>query len=67
MPRLTCPVCKKRFEQAASSSLPFCGPRCKQIDLGRWLSEDYAVPNRALDEEDADDQCSAPPPEEDNH
>lgn len=23
---------------------PFCGPRCKSIDLGKWLSEDYRVP-----------------------
>jgi hypothetical protein len=22
---------------------PFCGRRCRTIDLGRWLSEDYQV------------------------
>lgn len=22
---------------------PFCSKRCKLIDLGRWLSEDYKV------------------------
>ena len=25
---------------------PFCGKRCKTIDLGRWLSEDYRVPEK---------------------
>jgi endogenous inhibitor of DNA gyrase (YacG/DUF329 family) len=25
---------------------PFCSGRCKQIDLGRWLGEDYRVPDR---------------------
>jgi endogenous inhibitor of DNA gyrase (YacG/DUF329 family) len=28
---------------------PFCSPRCKTIDLGRWLTEDYRIP--APDEE----------------
>jgi endogenous inhibitor of DNA gyrase (YacG/DUF329 family) len=29
---------------------PFCSPRCKTIDLGRWLDEAYRVPaEEALD------------------
>jgi uncharacterized protein len=24
---------------------PFCSERCKLADLGRWLSEDYRVPD----------------------
>jgi endogenous inhibitor of DNA gyrase (YacG/DUF329 family) len=23
---------------------PFCSPRCKKIDLGRWLGEKYTLP-----------------------
>jgi endogenous inhibitor of DNA gyrase (YacG/DUF329 family) len=23
---------------------PFCSERCKLVDLGRWLSEEYRVP-----------------------
>jgi endogenous inhibitor of DNA gyrase (YacG/DUF329 family) len=23
---------------------PFCSPRCRSIDLGRWLGEKYRVP-----------------------
>jgi endogenous inhibitor of DNA gyrase (YacG/DUF329 family) len=26
---------------------PFCSERCKLADLGRWLSEDYRVPDHA--------------------
>jgi hypothetical protein len=26
---------------------PFCSERCKMADLGRWLSEDYRVPDDA--------------------
>ena len=24
--------------------MPFCGPRCRQIDLKRWLGEEYHLP-----------------------
>jgi endogenous inhibitor of DNA gyrase (YacG/DUF329 family) len=34
---------------------PFCSPRCKTIDLGRWLGETYRIP---ADEEGAEE----PPP-----
>ncbi|MGC4002404.1 MAG: DNA gyrase inhibitor YacG [Pirellulales bacterium] len=38
---MICPVCDVVFESknAPQASLPFCSARCKQIDLGRWLSE----------------------------
>jgi len=26
---------------------PFCSKRCRIIDLGRWLGEDYRVPEKA--------------------
>jgi endogenous inhibitor of DNA gyrase (YacG/DUF329 family) len=25
---------------------PFCSPRCRKIDLGRWLDGRYAIPDR---------------------
>ncbi|HEX3655151.1 MAG TPA: DNA gyrase inhibitor YacG [Pirellulales bacterium] len=40
----TCPVCGVRFDLHASSAPPFCSPRCRRVDLGRWFSEDYAMP-----------------------
>ncbi len=36
-----CPVCRK---PAAPGLRPFCSERCRQVDLGRWLAEDYAIP-----------------------
>jgi endogenous inhibitor of DNA gyrase (YacG/DUF329 family) len=40
---MRCPVCGK---PAASEPRlrPFCGKRCADVDLGRWLTEQYAVP-----------------------
>jgi endogenous inhibitor of DNA gyrase (YacG/DUF329 family) len=35
--------------------LPFCSPRCKSIDLGRWLGETYRIP--------ADGESDVSPPE----
>lgn len=40
-----CPICKKKAApRAKNPSFPFCSPRCKSVDLGKWLSEEYRVP-----------------------
>jgi uncharacterized protein len=33
---------------------PFCSERCKMADLGRWLSEDYRVPDEPADSPSAE-------------
>jgi endogenous inhibitor of DNA gyrase (YacG/DUF329 family) len=49
-----CPICKKEVApRAQNPSFPFCSSRCKQVDLGKWLNEEYAVP--AIDSPDDDD------------
>jgi uncharacterized protein len=52
MAQVRCPVCGKRFESSESPSPPFCGARCRQIDLGRWLGEGYSVPAEKREEDD---------------
>jgi endogenous inhibitor of DNA gyrase (YacG/DUF329 family) len=37
-----CPVCKKPVEEP-DPYYPFCGERCKVLDLGRWASEEYVI------------------------
>jgi endogenous inhibitor of DNA gyrase (YacG/DUF329 family) len=40
-----CPICGKEVAPRSSNKeFPFCSARCKSIDLGKWLSEDYRVP-----------------------
>ncbi|MBM3567658.1 MAG: DNA gyrase inhibitor YacG [Alphaproteobacteria bacterium] len=46
-----CPICGKPASDAAR---PFCSPRCKQLDLGRWLGEGYVIPGPPLDAPRAD-------------
>ncbi len=36
-----CPICGK---PATLQHRPFCSVRCAQIDLGRWLKGNYAIP-----------------------
>lgn len=48
-----CPICDKdAAPRAANTAFPFCSPRCKQIDLGRWLNEEYRIPVEAPAEDD---------------
>jgi len=44
-----CPICKKPIDPQYR---PFCSKRCAEIDLGRWLTESYAVPARPASEDD---------------
>jgi len=47
-----CPICSKPVQ---AEFRPFCSDRCKQIDLNRWLSETYRVPDRpGVDDDEAE-------------
>jgi endogenous inhibitor of DNA gyrase (YacG/DUF329 family) len=39
-----CPICHgATLPRAQNKAAPFCSPRCKLVDLGRWLDERYRV------------------------
>jgi uncharacterized protein len=42
-----CPTCKKPAPLEGNSRFPFCSERCRLIDLGRWIDEEYRVPDEA--------------------
>jgi endogenous inhibitor of DNA gyrase (YacG/DUF329 family) len=55
-----CPTCGDPVVwEPASPFRPFCSDRCKNVDLGAWASERYAIPAEAPpadgDARDADD------------
>lgn len=64
MTQIRCPVCGKLFDPRATEAMPFCSRRCRMIDLGRWLGEEYAIPLCKQDEEDDESQRPELPPEE---
>ena len=47
--RKPCPLCGKQSSEPHS---PFCSRRCADIDLGRWLKGNYAIPAREQEEDD---------------
>lgn len=49
MATIPCPICRISFESDYSPAMPFCSERCRQIDLGRWLKEEYSVPVEPAD------------------
>jgi endogenous inhibitor of DNA gyrase (YacG/DUF329 family) len=41
-----CPICGK---PASTDYRPFCGKRCADLDLGRWLKGAYAMPDEPVE------------------
>jgi uncharacterized protein len=46
-----CPVCGKKIDEAGSKEecSPFCSARCKLIDLGKWLDNEYKIETRTAE------------------
>jgi uncharacterized protein len=45
----TCPICRKPAAARGEQAFPFCSARCRLVDLGRWLDEDYRIPDHELE------------------
>lgn len=44
---MSCPICEKPTD---ANYRPFCSKRCADIDLGKWLQGDYALPSNDPDD-----------------
>ncbi len=42
MTQAKCPMCEKR--PGVPEYRPFCSKRCADVDLGKWLGGNYAIP-----------------------
>ena len=60
---MQCPICQREFDPAQPlAAKPFCSERCRLIDLGRWLGEEYSMPaERPPADEYADDSSNGAP------
>jgi len=45
-----CPICRKPTDSATDPDFPFCGERCRLLDLGNWASEKYKISKPVIDE-----------------
>jgi uncharacterized protein len=45
-----CPICRKPTDSDANPEFPFCGERCRLLDLGAWASEKYVISEPVIDE-----------------
>ncbi len=57
-----CPTCSADVVWSAASPFrPFCSERCKNVDLGAWASERYAIsgePDDGQDKPAQDDEAT---------
>ncbi|MBI4581028.1 MAG: DNA gyrase inhibitor YacG [Planctomycetes bacterium] len=62
MPTYECPICHTKTTCARPEDAPyrpFCSERCKLVDLGRWLNEEYRV-REELPVDQPDDKLDDP-------
>jgi endogenous inhibitor of DNA gyrase (YacG/DUF329 family) len=41
-------------------TFPFCSQRCRTIDLGRWLGEEFRLGSTSADEDEDGDGTASP-------
>ena len=55
--KAACPLCQ---QPAEAPHTPFCSRRCAQLDLGKWLTGDYAIPaHEAMEDSDVETLLAA--------
>ena len=57
-----CPVCGRAVDWHTNPDRPFCSPRCRLIDLGKWAGGEYRIP--CEDPPDNGEEAINPPSEE---
>jgi len=58
-----CVICGREvtYEGPLPPLYPFCSSRCKLVDLGKWLREEYAIERDLTPEEAGQLRPPAPP------
>ncbi len=56
--KLCCPTCKKPVKNS-DPEFPFCSPRCRLIDLGKWAKGDYVISSPLQDTSDIPSETSS--------
>jgi hypothetical protein len=49
--QIICPICKRKTTWEENPWRPFCSERCKLVDLGKWVSDEYKIEGEKKEEE----------------
>lgn len=49
--KIKCAHCGKETAWENNEFRPFCSERCKTLDFGAWIDEEYVVPEEVEDDE----------------
>jgi endogenous inhibitor of DNA gyrase (YacG/DUF329 family) len=61
-----CPTCdRKAKSRDENPAFPFCSPRCRAVDLGKWFLGAYRVPARSGPDSEPEQPASGPREEAD--
>lgn len=55
---MKCPTCGKEATWQDNPHRPFCSERCKLVDLGKWVNDEYRVPGREIPPDSKSDNQS---------
>lgn len=56
-----CPSCRRAVgKPPENKTFPFCSERCRAIDLGKWLGEEFRIPTRQVEEDEDGDGAQRP-------
>lgn len=53
---LVCPSCRQAVTQRLKGVWPFCSDRCKMLDLGSWMREDYRIAGSVASDEELEQE-----------
>lgn len=57
-----CPICGRPVApRGENRSFPFCGDRCRLLDLSKWLGGNYRIAGPRLGDGDGEETSGAPP------
>ena len=56
-----CPTCQRPSPpREENPAFPFCSARCRSVDLGKWLGEEFRIAAESVDaDEDGDSMPTA--------
>ena len=61
-----CPSCNREVQWQTNPFRPFCSERCKLLDLGKWVSDEYRVPGKPVPTEPSSEDENSDQIETDN-